>query len=203
MPVDVPDQMFASMSVFDEVHAAVRLQQAVDWRSFLEARSSEMRRGAKLLTAFPGRTVEGTGWEWLCGELWTAVLEMGRAGLLSDEEQLRINIPVSPRTLEEINTPFSGTGLCAGLEIEHVEMIKVPDPLWGNFQDTGDVKQLAKRHADTTRAWAGPTIKRQISPDRDVETLLEDLFTRFANRLAFAPRPHEPYLAVVVTRMQA
>jgi len=200
MPVDVPDQMFAFMSASDEVRAAVKLQQAIDWRRFLEARSSEMRRGAKLLTAFPGRTIEGTGWEWLNGELWAAVLEMGRAGLLSDEEQLRINIPVKPRALEEINTPFSETGLCAGLEIEHVEIVKVPDPFWGNFQDTGDVKQLAKRHADTTRAWAGPTIKGQISPDRDVDTVLEDFFSRFANRLAIDPRPHEPYLAVVVLR---
>jgi hypothetical protein len=200
MPVDVPDQMFAFMSASDEVGAAVKLQQAIDWRRFLEARSSEMRRGAKLLTAFPGRTIEGTGWEWLCGELWAAILEMGSAGLLSDEEQLRINMPSNPRTLEEINTPFSDTGLCAGLEIEHVEVVKVPDPCWADFQHNGDAKQLAKRHADTTRAWAGPTIKGQISPDRDVETVLEDLFSRFANRLAFAPRPHEPHLAVVVLR---
>jgi hypothetical protein len=200
MPVDVPDQMFAWMSASDEVRAAVKLQQAIDWRRFLEARSSEMRRGARLLSAFPGRTAEGTGWEWLCGELWAAVLEMTRAGLLSNEEQRHINLPVNPRTLEEINTPFAETGLFGGLEIEHVEIIKVADPCWNDFQDTGDAKQLAKRHADTTRAWAGPTIKGQISTNHDVETVLEDLFGRFANRLAVAPRPHEPHLAVVVLR---
>jgi hypothetical protein len=200
MPVEAPDQMFAWMSSSDEVRAAVKSQQAIDWMRFLEARSTEMRQGAKLFTAFPGRTAEGTGWEWLCGELWAAVLEMNRAGLLSDEELLRINVPVEPRTLDEINSPFVETGSFGGLEIEHAEIVKVPDPCWADFQETGDAMLLSKRHADTTRAWAGPTIKGQISPDRNVDTVQDDLFSRFASRLAVAPRPHEPYLTVVVLR---
>jgi hypothetical protein len=85
------------------VSLAVTEQQAIDWRRFLEARSFEMRPGAKLLSAFTVTTTDETGWEWLCGELWATVGDMGRAGLLSEREQHRITIPIGFRTLLDIN----------------------------------------------------------------------------------------------------
>jgi hypothetical protein len=197
-PVDAPDHIVAGLSRFAHVYTAVKNQQAIDWKRFLEVRSSEMRPGAKLLSAFTGRIADETGWEWLCGELWAAVLDMGLAGLLSEEEQRRITIPIGARSIEDIKAPFAECGQFAELEAENVEILKVSDPCWDEFQRSGDEQELARRHADMTRAWSGPTIMGVIRPDRDRAVLLNDLFARFAARIAANPRKHEPYLAVAV-----
>jgi hypothetical protein len=84
------------------------------------------------------------------------------------------------------------------LEIEHIEVLKVSDPCWDEFERSGDRQQLAQRHASMTRAWSGPTIVGLIEPGRNRAALVDDLFARFAARIATAPRKHEPYLAVVV-----
>ncbi len=92
-PVDAPDHVFAGFSAFPAVRAAVAEQQAEDWRRFLQARSSELRSGAKLLSLFVGKPADSMGWKWLSEELWAAVLDMGHAGLLSEQEQLRMTLP--------------------------------------------------------------------------------------------------------------
>ena len=197
-PADAPDHVLAGLSSSAQVSVAVKEQQATDWRRFLEVRSLEMRPGARLLSAFTARTMDETGWEWLCGELWAAVLDMGRAGLLSEGERHRITIPIGLRTLEDITAPFAASGRFEELEIEHVEILKVSDPSWDDFQTSGDEQQLGQRHANMMRAWSGPTIKGLIDPSRDRAALVDDLFSRFAARVADAPRKHEPNLAVVV-----
>ena len=196
-PADAPDHVIAGMSQSGPVIAAVKEQQFVDWLRFLEVRSFEMRPGARLLSAFTGRTDEGTGWEWLCGELWEAVLDMGRDGMLSRDEMNRITIPIGVRTIDDIAAPFTKERF-AGLKLEHVEVLKVPDPFWDDFERSGNTQQLAERHARTVRAWSGPTIMRLIDPSRDRDALVDELFARFATRVASDPRRHEPRLALAV-----
>jgi hypothetical protein len=197
-PADAPDHVVAGLSRSADVSKAVKEQLAIDWRRFLEFRSLEMRPGAKLLSAFNGRTKDETGWEWLMGELWAAVLDMGRAGLLSEEEQRRITIPTGSRTLEDIMAPFAESGRFAEMELELVEILKVSDTCWADFQKSGDQQQLAQRQANETRAWSGPTITGLIEPGRDRPALVDALFARFAARIAANPKKHEPYLAVAV-----
>lgn len=197
-PADAPDHILAGLSGVTQVSAAVKEQQALDWRRFLEVRSFEMRPGARLLSAFTGRITDETGWEWLCGELWSAVLDLKYDGLLSERATEKITIPIGFRTIDEIKSPFVGDNGFAGLEIEHVEIIKVPDEGWADFQRSGDGQKLAQRHANMMRAWSGPTIAGLIEPNRDRAALLENLFARFATRLAIAPKKHEPYLAVAL-----
>lgn len=197
-PADAPDHVLAGLTASTSLSKMIKEQQAIDWERFLEVRSMEMRPGAKLLTAFTGRWMDETGWEWLCGELWAAVLDMGRAGLLSEEEQRRITIPIGFRTLDEIRAPFAERGSFAELELEHTEFLKISDPFWDDFQKSGDRQQLARRHADLMRAWSGPTITGLIEPDRDRSALMDDLFARFAARIAADPRKHEPCMAVAV-----
>jgi hypothetical protein len=200
-PADAPDHVVAGLSRSSEVSGAVSQQQAIDWRRFLEVRSREMRQGAKLLSAFACRAKDGrTGWEWLCGELWAAICDMGMVGLLSKEEQSRITIPIGWRTLEEIKTPFTSTGYFADLELERVELLRISDPFWDDFQSSRDERRLGQRHADLTRAWAGPAISDRIAPVRDRAALVDDLFARLAARISTAPKKHEPYLAVVVLK---
>ena len=92
------------------------------------------------------------------GELWACVLDMGRDGLFTAEERTRITIPIGLRTLDEIKAPFAQTAEFSGLKIEHCELVRVSDPYWDEFQQTGDAGQLASRQANATRAWSAPTI---------------------------------------------
>jgi hypothetical protein len=84
------------------------------------------------------------------------------------------------------------------MELELVEILKVPDPCWTDFEKSGDERQWAQRQANETRAWSAPTIKGHIEPSRDRPALLDDLFARFAARIAANPKKHEPYMAVTV-----
>ncbi|WP_413990036.1 SAM-dependent methyltransferase [Labrys okinawensis] len=197
-PANAEDHILAGMSQSPEVMKSVRQQQADDWCRFLEVRSSEMRPGAKLLTGFTARTATESGWEWLLGELWSTVEDMGRDGLFSKEERRHITIPIGLRSFEDIQAPFIGSGRFADLVVERLEILKVADPCWDDFQRTGDRLSFAKRHADMTQAWSGPTIARLIDPARDRTSLVAELFARFVERLATNPRKHEPYMAVAL-----
>ncbi len=195
---DAPDHVFAMLSASPQVQKELKAQQALDWKGFLEKRSSELRQGAKLLSAFPGMTAQGTGWEWLGGELWAAVLDLCGDGMISETEALRITLPTGPRSLEAVCAPFADKGHFAGLEIEHAEIVKVPDPHWDSYQKTGDRQSLGQYHANMVRAWAGPTLASQLQSNRDPAAVFNALFARLAERVAAAPQRHEPFLAVTV-----
>ncbi len=197
-PVETPDHVLSGLSQVSEVAEAVKAQQAEDWKRFLEVRAVEMRAGAKLLTAFTGKVDGISGWEWLCGELWEALEDMGRAGQFSIDELRRLTIPIGFRTEEEIKAPFVLAGHFARLGLECVEFHKIPDPFWSDYQISLDQDLLAQRHADLTRAWAAPTLMAQIDPTRDKAALMEDLFKRFARRLAANPKRHEPWMVVAI-----
>jgi hypothetical protein len=197
-PAHAPDHILAGMSSTAEVLAAVKRQQASDWRRFLEHRANEMRPGARLLVGFTARGRNETGWEWLLGELWSSVEDMGRDGLLSADEQRRLTIPIGLRSLAELEHPLQGAQRVPALVVEHIEVRQVNDLFWEDFQRTHDGPAFAQLHADTTRAWAGPTLASLIDPSRDRTGLVSELFTRFARRLAANPKKHEPYMAVVL-----
>ncbi len=196
--IDAPDHILAGMSRSPAVAAAVAARQARDWECFLTQRSREMRPGAKLVAGFTARAEADTGWEWLLGELWSAIGDMRKDGLLSQREQEQITIPIGLRSLEDIQAPFRQSGYFAELELEHLDLVKVSDPFWPEFDSSGDRVAFAKHHANVTRAWSGPTITGITPRARERATFVDDLFARFEHRLTEDPRPHEPYMAAVV-----
>jgi len=201
--IEAPDHILAGMSAAPTVVSAVRKQQASDWEHFLTLRSREMRPGAKLVAGFTARTATVTGFEWLLGELWSTVCDMRRDGWLSEAEQNHLTIPIGLRTLEEIKAPFIRAEYFADLVLEHLDLIKLTDPFWEQFERSGDVLAFAKRHADMTQAWCGPMIASLIEPSHEPAALVTELFTRFERRLSEYPRPHEPYMAAVVLSKRA
>jgi hypothetical protein len=86
--MDVPDHVLASMGASTAAHEIVERQLADDWNRFLLARSAEMRDGAKLVSLFACRTPKTYGFDWVFGEFWRAVKEMGREGLISRETSI-------------------------------------------------------------------------------------------------------------------
>ncbi len=196
--IQAPDHVFPGFSKDPHIIDKVRQRQASDWRRFLECRASELRSGGRLISAFVGEKPETTGWQWLGGEFWGAVLDLGKEGVLSRDEQTRLTIPVGARSVKVINEPFEANGSFAGMRLEHANLIEVPDPWWQAFQSTGDAVALANAHANSTRAWSGPTLLRCLGDRPDGPAVLDKLFDRLASRLAVAPQQHEPYLTVAV-----
>jgi hypothetical protein len=87
--------------------------------------------------------------------------------------------------------------------------IAVVLPLWrkvANAVQVGDENLVIADYGSSQgrnlmvpmRAVFEPTIAAAIPADRDRVTLIDDLFSRFAIRLAAAPKKNEHYLAVVV-----
>ncbi|QEL22725.1 SAM-dependent methyltransferase [Bosea sp. F3-2] len=197
-PMDAPDHVLAGMSRSEELLSALAAQQRDDWIRFLALRSTELRAGGRLLTAFTARTDAETGWEWLLGELWQAIRDLADQGVLSRAETERMTIPIGLRRLEDLAMPFGKQGEYSNLRIEHLELKQAGDPHWAEFQRTSDHLDFARRHAETTRAWAGPTLALGLDAHRSRKDALDAIFSRHAERLARDPRPHQPYMAVGV-----
>jgi hypothetical protein len=197
-PIAAPDHVLPGLTGSPDVLARLQQRQDADWRRFLECRSEELSAGAKLLSAFTTRDAEGvSGWEWLGGELWQSLCDLGDEGVLSSKELDHTTVPAAGRSVDEIRAPFGDEGVFAGIHLDSVELLKVPDPIWMAFQDDGDLRQYGANHANSVRAWSGPSIAKALEPRADTVLVLDRLFARLAERVAASPDVHEPYLAVV------
>jgi hypothetical protein len=196
--VDAPDHVFAKMSAVPEVRAAVASQQAEDWTKFLELRARELRPGGCLLSLFVAHPSEQMGWVYVGGEMWEAVLDLQRAGIISEHEAIRITVPTAQRSLDDIRMPFRDTGKFAGLVIEHLELMVGPDPFWEELQRTGDKSAFARGLAGMVRAFGGPTIANALDQDRDRPAVIDKYFQRLEERFAANPRRHEFFIACVL-----
>ncbi len=199
-PVDVSDHIFAGLSKSETARDAVARQAARDWRAFIAARSFELRPGAWLLCLFGAEQANKPTWDWLFGELWGAVVDMNRAGHLDERELLRMTVLTFSRTLEDIKAPFSQDGTFCGMAIEHAEVTSTPDPFWPEYEKTGDAEHLGRAWAGVWRAAVGPTLANATNPDRDRAAVIDDLYSRFAMRIAASPRQQQGAIAVVIIR---
>lgn len=193
---DAPDHVSPTLSGIPAVRAAASRQAALDWERFLEARSWELRGGGKLLCLIIIETGESTNSDLLWQHLWDSVVEAGQDGLLTEQEQLRITMPIWYRSMAELKAPFGDEGRFAGLRLEHIEATHAPDPFWAAFEQTGDATQLGRSWANVMRAISAPTILAAIGPDRG--SLVDDLYTRYAERIAAVPTRYDWNLAACV-----
>ncbi len=199
-PIEVSDHILAGFSESETARNAVIQQAARDWRDFIAARSSELRPGARLLCLFGADQPDRPTWDWPFGELWGAVVDMNLAGLLDERELLRMTLPLFSRTLEDIKAPFSQDGTFRGMAIEHAEVTSTPDPFWPEYEKTGDAEHLGRAWAGIWRAAVGPTLENATNPERDRAAVIDDLYSRFAMRIAASPRQQQGAIAVVIIR---
>jgi hypothetical protein len=195
-PADAPDHVSPTLSNIPIVREAASKQAALDWERFLDARSSELRDGGKLLCLVIIDIREPTNSDLLWKHLWDAVVEFGKDGLLTEQEQLRITMPIWYRSLTELRAPFEVKGRFAKLRLEHIEATYAPDPFWAAFERTDDSAQFGRSWANIMRAISAPTILAVIGADRS--NLLDDLYARYATRIAAAPMRYDWNLAAVV-----
>jgi len=194
--MDATDHISPTLSTSPEVRAAASRQSALDWESFLSARASELRSGGKLLCLIiidPGERVNS---DLLWQHLWDAIVEAGRDGLLTMQQQLQFTLPIWYRSMAELKAPFGAENRFAGLQVEHIEATTAPDPFWAEFEKTGDAGQFGRSWANTMRAISAPTILAVLGDDR--RDLLDDICARYAARIAAKPVRYDWNLAAVV-----
>jgi hypothetical protein len=193
------DHAMAIFSASPAVRAAVRRQQAQDWRRFLKARASELRDGGRIVCLMMGRTEAIEGGEWVVGEFWRAVVSMGDDGLLSPDEQARITFPSAGRSVDDLRAPF-GEGTFEGLALEHCSVVQAPDPFFDDYESSGDALAFAKAWSGMVRGVGGPLLAAALEPGRDAALVAGELFRRFEARLAAAPQRHLHFAARTVLR---
>jgi hypothetical protein len=198
-PAQPDDHALAIFSASPAIRAAVRRQQAQDWRRFLEARASELRDGGRIVCLMMGRTEALEGGEWVVGEFWRAVVSMGDDGLLSPAERARITFPSAGRSVDDLRAPF-GDGTFAGLALEHCSVVQAPDPFFDDYAASGDAVAFARAWSGMVRGVGGPLLAAALEPGRDTSRIAAELFRRFEARLAAAPQRHVHFAARVVLR---
>lgn len=197
-PADDPDFLYGIMSPSEWVRKAVVAQLAQDWKNFLLLRSVELKLGGKLFCLFGSRGSAELGWEWLVDTLWACVVEMRAEGLLSEEDKRKINLPIGPRELSDVEAPFDSAGFYAGLRLIHAEKAESPDPFWREYQATKDAKMFGANWRNFLKAVFAPVIQEAIDPRKDREALTEGLLDRFADKVSGSPRETRHYVAVAV-----
>jgi hypothetical protein len=199
-PVEVADHVMAGLSSDESAVMAVRQQAAQDWRDFIAARAGELRPGGKLFSICAAAQDDRRTWEWLFGELWGAITDMGAAGQLTTQELMRMTLPLAGRTLGDLKAPFSQGDTFAGMAIEHADVVISPDPFWADFERTGDSETLGRSWAGVWRGAIGPALAGALDPGRDRAAMLDALFARFATRVAASPHQQQNAIGIVVLR---
>ena len=193
---DVADHFSPTLSANLAVRAAAQRQSALDWKSFLTARASELRTGGKLLCLIIVDTGERVNSDLLWQHLWDVIVEACRDGLLTTQQQLQLTLPIWYRSIAELKAPFGAENLFASLQLEHIEATVAPDPFWDEFEKNGDAAQFGRSWANTMRAISAPTILAALGDDRS--DLLDAICARYAARIAAKPVRYDWNLAAVV-----
>jgi SAM dependent carboxyl methyltransferase len=199
-PVEDPDFLYGAYSQKEWVRECVQKQLAEDWREFLRLRSIELKPGGGMLCLFGSKGSTMLGWEWTLNAFWSCIVDMHREGLLSDEDKLRINLPLGPRDVGAIKEPFGDSGLYEGLMLEHAEVMQSPDPYWAEYQNTKDKKQFGQNWKNFMKAVFSPVLRSQLDPSKDTSMLVENIFERFAMAVSSDPRETEHFVGIAILK---
>ena len=194
--LDAPDHVTPTLSAVPAVRNQAALQSALDWDCFLRSRSSELRAGGKLLCLVMIDAGESVDTDLLWTYLWDSIVEVSTEGSLTAQELLGVTVPIWYRSLAELKAPFEAEGTLAGLSLDHLEATTAPDPFWETLEQSGDSREFGTSWANLMRAVAAPSITSVIGEDR--HDVLDDIFVRYAARIAGEPRRYDWHLAAMV-----
>ncbi len=196
-PCPVPDHGWGVFSADPAVRDAIDAQLDADWANFLQARSREMRGGARLICQFMGRGPDSHGFEWMANAFWQSWVDTADAGLLTHAELARISAPSAGRSVAQIEAPFRD-GRVSGLSLVDLAVVQAPDPYWAAFEQSGDAAQLGRVWADMMRAANGPSFAAALDPGRDRAAVLDAVTERLAARIAADPQQNRSYNVILV-----
>ena len=160
---------------------------AADWHAFLTARAAEMLPGARLVVVVGSAHGEGrarrSGAERAMAEIARGIDDLVVRGVLTAAERAAMTIPAWYRTADEWRAPFASA---IGLELEHLDLIDIGDPLWRQTRDRPH--EYAATAANALRVSFGPALLHQLPTTRRA-ALADALFDQ---HLAGAISTHAP-----------
>ena len=202
VPAPIPDHIQVAYSSDEGARAAYAKQAAHDWHEFIAFRGRELRRGGRLVVMTMAVDEEGQfGYRPLFATMLETLDELRGSGLLTDDEVLRMCVPVVARREEDFFAPFAPSGRFEQLEIEHLEVFNAEDRFWAQYQVDSDATAFGAAWAAFIRASVFPTLAEALEGGRNDERatqFVEQLETGVAARLAAAPEQMQIPLAHLV-----
>ncbi len=122
----------------------------------------------------------------------TALVGLVDEGALDVAEYERAVIPTYYRTREQFTGPLREGPLAGVFELESSSETALSDPLWAEFERTGDRRDYATKASDFLRAFSEPSLFGPIAVDRSAAAMA-DIATRFYARVrdAIEHRPED------------
>jgi hypothetical protein len=205
VPAPIPDQVQIAYSRDPDAREAYARQAAEDWRTFLAARSREMRDGARLVLLTMASDDAGDfGYGPLLDVMFAALAEMAEDGSITPDELARMAIPTVGRSRADFARPFADRGRFADLSIERLEVFHAEDRIWSRFEADGDAPAFGAAWAAFSRASVFPTLAEALEggeADPRAAPFFNRLEAGMAARLAAAPeRMTIPLAKMVLVR---
>ncbi|MEP9379592.1 hypothetical protein ABLE91_22965 [Aquabacter sp. CN5-332] len=192
VPAVIPDQVQIAFSRDPDACAAFARQAAQDWRTFLFARSRELRPGGRLVVLTMAVDDAGEfGYRPLLAAIQATLEGMVREGFIRPDELRLMAIPTVGRSRAELAAPLEDGGL-GGLTIAHLEVFHAEDRIWAQFEADGDAQAFGAQWAAFSRASVFPTLAGALEGGRDdprAAGFMERLEAGTRVQLAAAPEP--------------
>ena len=166
IPRQLQDHFFIPCTRGD-VRAEFEHQAALDWKTFLSLRATELRPDGRLVVALPSLADDGTTAFATFMDHANAVLsELTSAGVITAEERRRMTLASCPRRQGDLLAPFADHGQFHGLVVEHCATLPVADTAWDEYQLNKDPEELARKRARFFRAVFVPSLTQALGPSR-------------------------------------
>jgi SAM dependent carboxyl methyltransferase len=206
IPALIPDHFVFSGSK-GEVRAAFERQGADDWKAFLSLRARELRPGACLVIVVPGADESGVSvFDGIFDHANAVLAEMVAEGAITADERRRMVLNVWPRRKDDLRAPFDQKGRLGSLVIREMETCLLRDAAWDEYDEDGDARALAEKHALFFRAVFTPTLASALTQVRGGDAgafpvFADRLTTGLRRRLEAKPAPmHSLVQILVVTK---
>ncbi len=190
--VPILRHIFSPLASGDE-RWAYAAQAEEDWQQFLTHRGAELRHGGRLVVVGSGASPYGrSSAEGLLDLANAVLLELVDEGTLDKGEYEQTVIPTYYRTREEFTRPLREEPLVGVFELESCSDAALSDPLWSEFQRTGDRRDYATNVSDFLRAFSEPSLFGRVADVRSAEAAA-DIANQFYPRVrdAIERRPEE------------
>jgi len=154
---------------------------AEDWETFLTLRARELRSGGCLVVVLPALADDGaSGFENIMDEANAVLGDMVAEGSITSEERGRMALGTCPRRKGDLLVPFARGGHFQSLSVEDIEVFKLPDAVWTEYERDGNKESLAMKHALFFRSVFMPSLASALDRVRAGET---DAVRMFGDRL--------------------
>jgi len=207
VPAPIPDHIHVAYSTDERIRGEFARQAAHDWHEFVAFRGRELAPGGRLVVMTPGVDDSGEiGYHPLLDSMQQAVDELTAAGVITQDENHGMCLPIAGRSAADFRACFAPSGRFEGLEIEHLELFNAEDRFFKQYQSDGDADAFGAQWAAFCRAAAFPAFASTLEGGRGdprAPTFFDQLEAGVASRLAAAPEQMQiPMAHVVLAKKQ-